>query len=181
MGKEVWRFRVNHPAPCFLDFWPRMGWGGTRTWQDTLHPALEHQWTCVTLGAVQGLCFNTWKPTVGAWNGLAGGLRQEMFVLSRQEGCPSSVSRESLWGMFPGWGVFWGTSANENYVFVWSINVHVGLQLRCGCDNSYLNAASEVFVADTHHPLRADCCCLAWCYSACVTNALLAVASLLFL
>jgi len=65
-----------------------------------------------------------------------------------------------------------------------SAKVSAGLHLRCGCDNSDLNAASEVFVGDTQHPPGADCCCLARCYSACggsVTNTLLAVASLLFL
>lgn len=39
-------------------------WEGARTWQDTLHPALEHQWTCALWSAVQGLCSNTWKPVV---------------------------------------------------------------------------------------------------------------------
>lgn len=80
--------------------------------------------------------------------------------------------------------MFWGTSANEKYVFVSSVKVSAGLQLRCGCDNSHLNAASEVLVGDTQHPLSADCCCLALCYSACggsITNTLLAVATLLFL
>lgn len=77
--------------------------------------------------------------------------------------------------------MFWGTSANEKDVFVSSIKVSAGLHLRCGCDNSYLNAAPEEFVGDGQH-LRADC--LAWCYSVCgsgVTNTLLVVASLLFL
>lgn len=81
-------------------------------------------------------------------------------------------------------GVFCGTSANEKYALVSSIKVSAGSHLTCGCDNSYLNAASEVFVGDTQHPLSAGCCCLARCYSACgsrVTNTLLVVASLLFL
>lgn len=131
-----------------------------------------------------GVMFQYLENSSGAWNGLAGVLLLDMFVLSQWERYPSSISHESLWAVFPGWGVFWGTSPNERYVFVSSTKFSAGLQQKCGCDNSYLNAASEVFVGDTQHPLRADCCCLARCYSVCggrVTNILLVVAGLLFL
>lgn len=131
-----------------------------------------------------GVMFQYLENSSGAWNRLAGVLLLDTFVLSQRERYPSSISHESLWAVFPGWGVFWGTSANEKYVFVSSIKFSAGLQLKCGCDNSYLNAASEVFVGDTQHPLRADCCCLARCYSACggsITNILLVLAGLLFL
>lgn len=37
-------------------------------------------------------------------------------------------------------------------MFVSSIKVFAGLQLQCGCDNSYLNAASEVSVGDAQPP-----------------------------
>lgn len=37
-------------------------------------------------------------------------------------------------------------SGAEKYMFVSSIKVFAGLQLQCGCDHSYLNAASEVSI-----------------------------------
>lgn len=45
-------------------------------------------------------------------------------------------------------------SGAEKYMFVSSIKVFAGLQLQCGCDHSYLNAASEVSIRTA--PLRAD-------------------------
>lgn len=40
-------------------------------------------------------------------------------------------------------------SGVEKCMFVSSIKVFAGLQLQCGCDNSFLTAASEVSVGDT--------------------------------
>lgn len=81
--------------------------------------------------------FQYLETSSGAWNGLAGGLLLDMFVLSQQERYPTSISHESLWVALPGWEVFWSMSANEKYVFVSSIKVSAGLHLRCGCDYTY--------------------------------------------
>lgn len=42
-----------------------------------------------------------------------------------------------------------GVCSGVKNMFVSSIKVFAGLQLQCGCDNSYLNATSEVSVGDT--------------------------------
>lgn len=45
-----------------------------------------------------------------------------------------------------------GECSGVKNMVVSSIKVFAGLQLQCGCDNSYLNAASEVSVGDTQSP-----------------------------
>lgn len=46
-----------------------------------------------------------------------------------------------------------GVCSGVKNTFVSSIKVFAGLQLQCGCDNSYLNATSEVSVGDTSPPV----------------------------
>lgn len=77
---------------------------------------------------------NTWKSVLGLEMGLVVGCFWICMSGASKRGIPA-VSSMIVTEQCPKGGE---CSGAEKYVFVSSIKVFAGLQLQCGCDNSYL-------------------------------------------
>lgn len=91
---------------------------------------------------------NTWKSILGLEMGLLVSCFWICLSGASKRGIPA-VPPMTVSGQCSTAGECSGV---EKYMFVSSIKVSAGLQLQCGCDNSYLNAFPEVPVGDTQPP-----------------------------